>query len=99
MAVCFQDMFGNFADLRASAMHEVSQPGEMRPPASSTLGPSEEKALLDENRLLFAQNNEKVTRTSTRSTIKGTAKVMTHDDVFAAKPGESWKCGRGLLKA
>lgn len=41
--------------------------------------------LLDENRLLFEQNNEKVTRASLRSTITGTAKVMTYDDIVAAE--------------
>lgn len=41
--------------------------------------------LLDENRLLFEQNNEKVTRCSMRSTITGTTKVMTYDDIIAAE--------------
>ncbi|KAK6367270.1 hypothetical protein LTR64_008131 [Lithohypha guttulata] len=41
--------------------------------------------LLDENQLLFEQNNKKVTRTSTRSTITGTARVMTYDDTIAAE--------------
>jgi hypothetical protein len=40
--------------------------------------------LLDENKLLFEQNNEKITRLSIRSTITGTAKVMTYDDIIKA---------------
>jgi hypothetical protein len=41
--------------------------------------------LLDENRLLFEQNNEKTTRLSIRSTITGHAKVMTYDDIVEAQ--------------
>jgi len=41
--------------------------------------------LLDENQLLFTQNNEKVTRTSTRATIIGTARVMTYEVIIAAE--------------
>ena len=41
--------------------------------------------LLDENQLLFTQNNEKVTRTSARATITGTARVMTYEDIVAAE--------------
>lgn len=41
--------------------------------------------LLDEDQLLFTQNNEKVTRTTARSTITGTAKVMTYHDIIAAQ--------------
>ena len=40
--------------------------------------------LLDENKLLFEQNNEKITRSSIRSTVIGTAKVMTYDDIIEA---------------
>jgi hypothetical protein len=38
--------------------------------------------LLDENKLLFEQNNEKMTRSSTRSTVTGTAKIMTYEDIM-----------------
>jgi hypothetical protein len=41
--------------------------------------------LLDENRLLFEQNNEKTTRLSIRSTVTGNAKVMTYDDIVEAQ--------------
>jgi hypothetical protein len=41
--------------------------------------------LLDENRLLFEQNNEKTTRLSIRSTATGTAKVMAYDDIVEAQ--------------
>lgn len=59
--------------------------------------------LLDENQLLFEQNNEKVTRTSTRSTITGTARVMTYDDIIAAEQrrivkGKGKSTGKGSGK-
>jgi hypothetical protein len=41
--------------------------------------------LLDENRLLFEQNNEKTTRQSVRSTVTGNAKIMTYDDIVKAE--------------
>lgn len=41
--------------------------------------------LLDENKLLFEQNNEKITRLSTRSTVTGTAKIMTYEDIIEAQ--------------
>ncbi len=40
--------------------------------------------LLDENKLLFEQNSEKTSRVSIRSTVTGTAKVMTYDDIIEA---------------
>jgi hypothetical protein len=41
--------------------------------------------LLDENKLSFEQNNEKVARLSTRSTVAGNAKIMTYDDIVEAQ--------------
>jgi hypothetical protein len=41
--------------------------------------------LLDENKLLFEQNNEKTTRSSTKSTVTGTAKIMAYDDIVEAQ--------------
>ena len=41
--------------------------------------------LFDENLLLFEQNNEKAIRTSTKSTIVGTAKVMSYEDIVEAQ--------------
>jgi hypothetical protein len=41
--------------------------------------------LLDENNLLFEQNNEKTTRLSVRLTVTGNAKVMTYDDIVEAQ--------------
>jgi hypothetical protein len=41
--------------------------------------------LLNENRLLFEQNNERTTRLSIRSTVTGNAKVMTYDDIVEAQ--------------
>ena len=36
--------------------------------------------LLDENSLLFEQNNEKATRKSIRATVVGSARVMSYED-------------------
>lgn len=41
--------------------------------------------LLDENRLLFQQNNEKTIRQSVRSTVTGNAKIMTYEDIVGAE--------------
>jgi hypothetical protein len=41
--------------------------------------------LLDENRLLFQQNNEKTTRQLVPSTVTGNAKIMTYDDIVRAE--------------
>jgi hypothetical protein len=41
--------------------------------------------LLDENRLLFEQNNESNCRQSTRSTLAGKAKVMSYESIFEAQ--------------
>lgn len=41
--------------------------------------------LLDENRLLFEQNNESNCRKSAMSTMVGKAKVMSYDDIVAAQ--------------
>jgi len=40
--------------------------------------------LLDENRLLFEQNNESNCRQLTRSTMVGKAKVMSYEDIIEA---------------
>jgi hypothetical protein len=41
--------------------------------------------LLDENRLLFEQNNESNCRKSTRSTVVGKAKVISYEDIAEAQ--------------
>jgi len=41
--------------------------------------------LLDENLLLSEQNNEETTRTSTKVTIVGTAKVLSYEDIVEAQ--------------
>ncbi|KUL82014.1 hypothetical protein ZTR_11401 [Talaromyces verruculosus] len=46
---------------------------------------AERALLLDENRLLFEQNNEKTTRQSTGSKIVGHAKVMSYEDTLEAQ--------------
>ena len=55
------------------------------------LGNAAEKAMTDrvllveENRLLFDQNNEKMTRSSIKPTVVGNAKVMSYEDIVAAR--------------
>lgn len=41
--------------------------------------------LLNENQLLFQQNNESKRRKSTKSTVVGKAKVMSYDDIVEAQ--------------
>jgi hypothetical protein len=41
--------------------------------------------LLDENLLLFEQNNEKSTRKSMRATVVGSARVMSYEDIVEAQ--------------
>jgi hypothetical protein len=46
---------------------------------------AERALLLDENRLLFEQNNEKTTRHSIGSRVVGHAKVMSYEDILEAQ--------------
>jgi hypothetical protein len=50
--------------------------------------------LLDENRLLFEQNNEKTTRQSVKSTMPGNARIMTYDDMVKAEEKQRSRCTR-----
>jgi hypothetical protein len=43
------------------------------------------RLLLDENRLLFEQNNESKCRKSVKSTVVGKAKVMSYEDIVQAE--------------
>ena len=45
---------------------------------------TERAILLDENMLLFEQNNEKTTRTSIKATVVGTVKVLSYEDIIEA---------------
>jgi hypothetical protein len=49
--------------------------------------------LLDENRLLFEQNNEKTTRQSVKSTMPGKARIMTYDDIVKTEQKRAVKVG------
>lgn len=40
--------------------------------------------LLDENLLLFKQNNEKITRILIKATVMSTAKVLSYEDIIKA---------------
>jgi hypothetical protein len=46
---------------------------------------AERALLLDENKLLFEQNNESRSRVSTRSTVIGKAKIMSYEDIVEAQ--------------
>jgi hypothetical protein len=64
---------------------------------------AERALLVDENRLLFKQNDEANRRKSTRSTIAGKAKVMSYEDIVKAKEDRAAKkaavaTGKGGLK-
>jgi hypothetical protein len=52
---------------------------------AAELAMSERALLLDENRLLFEQNNEKTTRQPTRSRVVGHAKMMSYEDGLKAQ--------------
>jgi hypothetical protein len=41
--------------------------------------------LLDENLLLFEQNNEKITRKSVKATVVGSARVLSYEDIVEAQ--------------
>lgn len=49
--------------------------------------------LLNKNRLLFEQNNEKTTRQSVKSTMPGNARIMTYDDIVEAEQKRAAKVG------
>jgi hypothetical protein len=59
---------------------------------------AERSLLLDDNRLLFAQNNEKVSRKSARSTVVGTAKVMSYEDIVEAQTNRDAKAAGRIPK-
>jgi hypothetical protein len=52
---------------------------------------TERAILLDENLLLFEQNNEKTVRTSVKATVVGTAKVMSYEDIVKARQKRDMK--------
>jgi hypothetical protein len=54
--------------------------------------------LLDENRLLFKQNNEKTTRQSVKSTMPGNARIMTYDAIVEAEQKRAAKVGAAGAK-
>jgi DDE superfamily endonuclease len=54
--------------------------------------------LLDENRLLFEQNNEKTTRQSVKSTMPGNARIMTYDAIVEAEQKRAAKVGATSAK-
>lgn len=65
-------------------IHLLDSPGQLR---FQKLTNTAEKAfaeralLFNKNRLLFKQNNESISRLSTRSTVVGKAKIMSYDNI------------------
>lgn len=47
--------------------------------------------LLDENLLLFEQNNERRTRASTKATVVGTARILSYEDIIEAQKKRDMK--------
>lgn len=41
--------------------------------------------VLDENAMLFEQNNKRATRKSTKATVVGTAKILSYKDIIEAR--------------
>jgi len=54
--------------------------------------------LRDENKVLFTQNNEKVSRKSVRSIVVGTAKVMSYEDIIEAQTNRNIKAASRIPK-
>jgi len=50
---------------------------------------------LDENAILFEQNNKKATRRSTKATVVGTAKVLSYEDIVEARRKRDTKIRKG----
>jgi hypothetical protein len=80
--------------LRMRIEKSIAQSGEIDAPCKSyiqKLANAAENAfadraiLLDENLLLFEQNNEKTTRKSMRATVVGSARVMSYEDICEAQ--------------
>jgi hypothetical protein len=80
--------------LRKRIEESIAQGGEFDGPCKSDiqkLANTAENAftdraiLLDENLLLFEQNNEKATRKSIRATVVGSARVMSYEDIVEAQ--------------
>jgi len=59
---------------------------------------AERSLLLDDNRLLFAQNNEKVSRKSVRSAVIGAAQVMSYEDIVEAQTDRDAKAAGRISK-
>ena len=56
---------------------------------------AERSLLLDDNRLLFEQNNERVCRQSAGSRVSGTAKVISYEDIVEAERRRDAKAKAG----
>jgi hypothetical protein len=54
--------------------------------------------LRDKNRFLFTQNNEKVTRKSVKSTVVGTAKVISYKNIVEARTNRNVKMASRISK-
>ena len=58
---------------------------------------AERAILLDENLLLFEQNNEKITCTSIKATVVSTVKVMSYEDIVKAQQKRDMKDAETII--
>lgn len=81
----------HFALLRSEVQEDIQGLDGMCKRRLQTLSRAAEKVfaeralLLEENRILFEQNNEKTCRKSSGQTVVGHAKVMSYDDIVEAQ--------------
>jgi hypothetical protein len=75
----------NLIEQDAHTLDETSKQRLQKLANAAQISFAECALLHDENRLLFKQNNEAKCRQSTRSTVVGTAKVMSYEDIVEAQ--------------
>jgi hypothetical protein len=97
----------NLAALRERVHKDLQKGGPLDTPSklriyklanAAEVGFAERSLLLDENELLFEQNNEAERRKSVKSKVIGTAKVLSYEDLVQAELDRDIKdaAGRGL---
>ena len=69
----------------AHTLNETSKQRLQKLANAAQVSFAEYALLLDENRLLFQQNNEAKCRQSTKSTVVGKAKVISYEDIVEAQ--------------
>ena len=81
-------------DLRKGGLNTVAR---LRVLKVTKCGRDGRALLLDENELLFEQNNEAVKRKSVKSKVIGTAKVLSYEDLITAKQERDIKEAEGKV--